>query len=246
MEQSLQPLRPLKGNLKRNPFHRSAEQIAALLDQQHENAVAKGLVFDPLEMELRAESEVMLYIDEWGEEWTVRGGATMPVISRHLVTISARKHGVVPETPQRDPDELSQEITNAEKQYREWLAGGHSELTRIQDPEALRTSAKAGLQAVAAGNIQAQTNIINVDPSGMKPDPGPMNWGDRPGYVPSAEQKNKRDTSERNIKGALAERCYSMETIARVAGCSRDYVREISKHFCTPEEHKANLKREDF
>jgi hypothetical protein len=238
-------LQPLKGDPKRSPFYRSTEQVAALLNQQHENAVARDLIFDPLEMELRGENEVMAYTDKWGDELTVSGSARMPVISRHLGTARSLKNFVLPETPDRDPDELSQEIDKAEKQYREWLHGEHNELTRIQDPETFRTSASRVLQAVANGapyDLNNPAASLQAQPQNTAKK---MDWGDAPGYVPNKEQQAKRDLLMAVVLPMLQQKSYSMDTIAGAAKCDRDYVRQISKKMCTAEEHKENLKRQD-
>jgi hypothetical protein len=207
-----------------------------LYKQQHEQAMAESKHFDPLETTLRGEFEVCAYNDRWGVEWVLSGGTG---INFKMSRRSGRHEPVV----ERDKMDLRQEITAAEKYYLEWLKGEHNEATRIQDPVTLRINQQKVMQAVALGTAYDPHNPVAS--IGLKPNPGPMNWGDRAGYVPSPSQKAKRDTIEKNVRSALAERRYSMDTIATAAECSRDYVREISKHFCTPEEHKENLKRED-
>jgi hypothetical protein len=228
----------------------------AFYRQEHERAVAEGRVFDPLEMELRKENEVCVYKNKWGEEWTLQGGTGLDLkISRFLgrgkmeVVYNNMKlyHPVQRVADDRDGMDLDQEMKAADTYYKEWLAGQHNESTRVIELEGRpgwqESYRNPILQAVASGAAYDPHNPAAS--IGLKTDPGPMDWGDRTGYVPSPAQTQKRDTLEKNVRSALAERRYSMDTIATAAGCDRDYVRQISKHFCTPEEHKVNLKRED-
>jgi hypothetical protein len=223
---------------------------AAFYKQEHSRAEAAGTCFDPLEMQLRADDEVCVYKNNWGEEWTLQGGTENLKISRFLgrgkmeVVYGHMKlyHPLLRMT-ERDPMELGQETKKAEQYYKEWLGGQHNESTRI-----IPLVGRPGWQEPSRNPILPGVANDPHNPAasiGLKTDPGPMDWGDKAGYVPSPAQAQKRDTLEKNVRSALAERRYSMDTIATAAGCDREYVRQISKHFCTPEEHKVNLKRED-
>jgi hypothetical protein len=205
-----------------------------LYKQQHEQAMAEGKHFDPLETTLRGEFEVCAYNDRRGVEWVLSGGTGINFKM-------SRRSGTHEPVVERDKMDLRQEITAAEKYYLEWLKGEHNEATRIQDPVTLRTNQQEAMQAVAFGVGYDPNNPAGALKSAEKK----MDWGDRPDYICSPEKQQKRDLLVATVVPMLNQKCFSMDTIARAVGCDRDYVRQISKQMCTAEEHREHLKRKD-
>jgi hypothetical protein len=209
---------------------------------------AKNGPKDPIDMGIR-NGQVMRFTDSEGRTWAVDGG---PSILSMKVYRDLGRAGRTDERPVRFSDE------DVYKAYIQWLKGeDESNLTipgctmvrgaaPVPRPAQLDQFRKTQAKGVDLAKAYDPSNPMGCVAGAVAEPPGKkMTWGDRPDYVPHPAQQAKRDEMINVVYPMLQQKAFSLDTISTSTGYNRDYVRQISKEMCTPEEHKENLKRKD-